>query len=402
MVNVKKPTLLRVTALIVVSTLFVVALQLPYFASAQHMKGDMEEEEIIREARKAEIISSDITDMSSSVRKVENTRKTIPEPQIINQSVTGVLVYTHAVPNDPLGFEPGNDKITAIENDLEKLQIRSEKILHMPYTWNFGLMSLGKSGVKYSIFLYTDMFGPNSTVIHNVTRIFAGIDDVDTCPGLLINESNAGRFNYTRIVQKYGPICSYMGAITIPAPTFSDSTIVLAEPARPDHPILREIFVKQVKSVSQDPKNEIIVLVGHGARNDFNDEAQKKELSNAASYVKSKMGFAGSTGVTAREDWPDLYKIAVPEAVSTIKSLLNDTGAKKVILVPATGGHGFDMIAEALDSEGINYVSAPETLPIGEKEFRDWALKTVRETIDFIKKERPTESTITPYWNRTY
>jgi len=47
-----------------------------------------------------------------------------------------------------------------------------------------------------------------------------------------------------------------MGAITIPAPKFIDSIIVLAEPARPDHPILREIFVKQVKSVSQDPKNE--------------------------------------------------------------------------------------------------------------------------------------------------
>ena len=144
------------------------------------------------------------------------------------------------------------------------------------------------------------------------------------------------------------------------------------------------------------------MLVGHGAGKDFQDESQQMELSNAASYARSRLGGAGSIGVTAREDWPDLSKVAVPEAVSKIKSLLNDTGAKKVILVPATGGHGFDMIAEALESEGINYVSAPETLPLGEKEFRDWALETVRETIDFIKKEMPTKSTITPYWNRTY
>jgi hypothetical protein len=357
MKDVKKSTLCRVTAL---STLFAATLLQPCFASAKPMS-------------------------------------------------IGVLVYTHAIPNDPLRFDPDNDKITAIENDLEKLLLKpSEKILHMPYTWDSGLMSLDKSGAKYSILLYTDMFGPDSTVIHNVTRIFAGIEDVGTCPGLLINESNSGQLdsgghtNYTKIVQKYGSVCSYMGAITIPAPKFSNSTIVLAEPARPDHPILREIFVKQAKSVSHEPKNEVIVLVGHGAKKDFNDEAQKKELSNAASYVKSKLGFAGSTGVTAREDWPTLSDVAVPEAASKIKSLLNDTGAKKVILVPATGGHGFDMIAEALDNEGIHYVSAPKTLPLGEKEFRKWALNTARETINFIIREKPAKSTTTPYWNRTY
>lgn len=372
----KKPTLCKAT---VFSTLFTATLLQPCFSSANQMSGN----------------------------------ETIRQPIAISQKITpnriGVLVYTHGVPNDPLQFNPDNDKITAIENDLENfLRTPAEKILHMPYTWDFGLMSLNKSGVKYSILLYTDMFGPDSTVIHNVTRIFAGIENVDTCPGLLINESNSGSLdssghtNYTKIVQKYGPICSYMGAITIPAPKFSDSTIVLAEPARPDHPILREIFVKQVKSVSQKPKNEIIVFVGHGAKKDFNDEAQKKELSTAANYAERKLGFLGSIGVTAREDWPSLSDVAVPKAVSEIKSLLNNTGAKNVILVPATGGHGFNMIAEALDKEGIPYVSAPKTLPLGEMEFRKWALNTTRETINFIKREKPTKSTTTPYWNRTY
>jgi len=66
MKNVKKSTLWRVTAIIIASTLFAVTLQQPYFASAQHMKGDMEEDEIIRETRKAEEISSDITDIHGS------------------------------------------------------------------------------------------------------------------------------------------------------------------------------------------------------------------------------------------------------------------------------------------------------------------------------------------------
>lgn len=60
------------------------------------------------------------------------------------------------------------------------------------------------------------------------------------------------------------------------------------------------------------------------------------------------------------------------------------------------------MVEETLDAEGIDYIVAPEDLPIGEKYYLRWAAKTVRETLAFIKAEEPTENTITPYWERQY
>jgi hypothetical protein len=343
----------------------------------------------------------------------------------------GALIYTHGFPNNPLTFKPDMQKLAAIEYDTESLQkIFGEKITHMPYIWDYGLMGLDKTlnlasspasgsespstlsssnNNKYAIFLYTDLFGPNSTVIHNVTRgVFGGIEEYNHCPGVVVDESNSHLFDsehqsFTAVVQKYGPICFYMGHIHIPANMFSDTKFVFAEPARPDHPILREIFVKQVAEVSTAPEKEIIVLVGHGARSDTNDNYQKLELGCAADYAATKSNSAGSLAVTAREDWHDLAPIAVQNAVTQIQSLLQSTGAEKVLLVPATGsGSGFKMVSDALTENNIPFVAAPETLPLGEQEFRQWAQQTISETVDFINTEKPTESTITPQWQRTY
>jgi hypothetical protein len=353
----------------------------------------------------------------------------------------GVLVYTHGFPNNPLTFKPDMQKLSAIKYDTETLQkLLSEKITHMPYIWDYGLMGLDKTldlasssssasgsesratlmnsetnssttinNNKYAIFLYTDLFGPNSTVIHNVTRgVFGGIEEYNHCPGVVVDESNSHFFdsehqNFTTVVQKYGPICFYMGHIHIPAEIFSDTKFVFAEPARPDHPILREIFVKQVAEVSTIPEREIIVLVGHGARSDTNDNYQKLELACAAEHAATKSGSAGSLAVTAREDWHDLAPIAVQDAVTQIEALLQSTGAERVILVPATGsGSGFKMVSDALTENNIPFVAAPEPLPLGEQEFRQWAQQTISETLTFINNEKPTESTITPQWHRTY
>jgi hypothetical protein len=301
----------------------------------------------------------------------------------------GVLLYTHGDMMNHHGTSETN-KMMAIEELVESNgKYATEIVYHMPYNWDQGLASLESQGLEYAIFMYTDMFGPESTVIHNVTRgVFGGIEEFNHCPGVVLPPSN---------------LCMYMGQMTIPASTVSDAILVFAEPARPDHPILRNIFLEQAQAVSENPKDEILVLVGHGARSDTNDMAQEAELSNAAAYAEKKLKFADSVGITAREDWPDLQPAALEKAVTTIQNMLDDTGAENVILVPATGsGSGFDAVAGALDAEGISYTVAPEPLPLGQDEFEKWAEKTFEETVKFIKKNKPTESTITPYWNREY
>ncbi|TVP39266.1 hypothetical protein [Candidatus Nitrosocosmicus arcticus] len=251
------------------------------------------------------------------------------------------------------------------------------------------MQKLDEKGVKYVIFLYTDLFGPESTVIHNVTRgIFGGIEEYKDCPGVPMGPDS----------------CQYMGMLTKPASETSDTTLVFSRPASPDDKTLREIFVKIAQNSNSEnsgnPENEIYVMVGHGARSDRNDLSQVEELTNAAKYVKQKMNYADGFGVTAREDWPELMEVAVPEAVDQIEDSMNANNADNVVLVPATGsGSGFDAVKEELDNRGISYIVTEEPIPIGSKEFVQWSQKNVVGTTLYILKEKPMENTITPNWN---
>ncbi len=244
-----------------------------------------------------------------------------------NLTGIGVLAYTHENMHNEHGSAE-MDKMHSIERTLEtRLKTPTEIVFHMPYNWDEGLEKLDAQDVRYAIFLYTDMFGLQSTVIHNVTRgLFGGIEEYNYCPGVPISDGG----------------CQYMGQMTYPASLNSDTVLVFAEPARPDHPLLRDIFVKQARQVSDNPRNEIVVLIGHGARSNTNDMYQERELTKAAEYVERRMRFADSAAFTAREDWPNLQPAAIEKAVNGIKTMLAETGAENVVLVPATGiGSGF-------------------------------------------------------------
>ncbi len=344
---------------------------------------------------------------------------------------TGVLVYTHGIPTNPLAHMGANDRITAIENHLEqKMKITGEKITHMPYWWNNGLMSLDKSDKDYSIFLYTDMFGPDSTVIHDLTRGYFGGVDGYTCPpwpssfgppmnmqpaivteaimatpwpgGMLTTMFEHMHVDIDSMLDAYGDVCWYMGHIHVRAETFSDSKIIFAEPARPDHPILRDIFVKQAEAVTVSPEDEVVILVGHGARNEGHNDSQEEELSCAASHVENELGFAGSMDLVVREDWDHLYPGALSDGLDEIESMLSGD-VDRVVLVHATGSQmGIDLVTDMLDAEGIDYLVTPGTDEVGEDEMVAWAEQTVKETVKFIKKDKPTESAVTPYWDRDY
>jgi hypothetical protein len=329
------------------------------------------------------------TQSDDNIEQYNNNNDQILTPQshgLIKNKDIGVLVYTHGNP-----MEPHNDdmkKTELIDKNLEKNGHPGEIVTHMPYNWDDGLVMLDERGVKYAVFLYTDLFGPKSTVIHNVTRgMFGEIAKYQFCPGVPIPPKN----------------CLYMGEMTTPASLHSDTVLVFAEPARPDHPLLKNAFLEQAQQISENPKKEILVLVGHGAKSDTNDMAQVQELENTAEFVQKKMKFKDAIAVTAREDWPELQEPRIMEIVEQVKKILMRTHAETVILTPATGaGMGFEMVKEALEAENINVEVGPDLYEFAQKEFKAWSTQVMKETVDFIKKKAPVENTITPYWFRTY
>jgi hypothetical protein len=349
--------------------------------------GEVQQDTQMSQQNDLAFMTSNLQDSSFDLLNSSNNEElTTQSHGLIKNKDIGVLVYTHGNPMVP--HTADTMKTELIEKNLEKIGHPSEIVTHMPYNWDQGLMNLDKENIKYAVFLYTDLFGPMSTVIHNVTRgIFGEIERYQFCPGVPIPPKS----------------CMYMGMMTDPASDVSDTTLVFAEPARHDHPLIRNAFVEQAVQISENPKKEILVLVGHGARSDTNDMYQVLELGNLADYVKKKLKFQAAVGVTAREDWPELQEERIMDIVNLIKNLLKKTHAEKVILAPATGaGMGFQMVKDALEAEGIDVDEAAEPLSFAQKEFKQWSSQVLKETVDFIKKKAPEENTITPYWNRNY
>ena len=349
--------------------------------------GEVQQDTQMSQQNDLAFMTSNLQDSSFDLLNSSNNEElTTQSHGLIKNKDIGVLVYTHGNPMVP--HTADTMKTELIEKNLEKMGHPSEIVTHMPYNWDQGLMNLDKENIKYAVFLYTDLFGPMSTVIHNVTRgIFGEIEKYQFCPGVPIPPKS----------------CMYMGMMTDPASDVSDTTLVFAEPARPDHPLIRNAFVEQAVQISENPKKEILVLVGHGARSDTNDMYQVLELGNLADYVKKKLKFQAAVGVTAREDWPELQEERIMDIVNLVKNLLKKTHAEKVILAPATGaGMGFQMVKDALEAEGIDVDEAAEPLSFAQKEFKQWSSQVLKETVDFIKKKAPEENTITPYWNRNY
>ena len=120
----------------------------------------------------------------------------------VNNIGVGVLAYTHGDMVNEHGTAE-MEKMTSIEETLEsRFRTPTEIVFHMPYNWDVGLEKLDEQRVEYAIFLYTDMFGPESTVIHNVTRgVFGGIEEYNYCPGVPLSDNG----------------CQYMGQNTFPA-----------------------------------------------------------------------------------------------------------------------------------------------------------------------------------------
>lgn len=60
------------------------------------------------------------------------------------------------------------------------------------------------------------------------------------------------------------------------------------------------------------------------------------------------------------------------------------------------------MISDVLAENNITFIAAPETLPLGDLKFREWAQHTISEILNFINNGHPAESTMIPQWQRTY
>ena len=93
-------------------------------------------------------------------------------------------------------------------------------------------------------------------------------------------------------------------AVYLDAPRMTSNVpMTLAEPMR-DHPMASQMLLDHAQEISKNPKNEFVLIVGHGPSEPDDNVAELMVISKHAERVKANGGFAGVKAYNFQDDAP--------------------------------------------------------------------------------------------------
>lgn len=89
----------------------------------------------------------------------------------------------------------------------------------------------------------------------------------------------------------------------------TDARIRFVEPPG-DNPLVGEILLDRANELSTNPKNEVVIIVGHGPSSTEDNQRELKVLAGLAKAVQEDGGFAAVYGMTLQDDAPPEIRAA--------------------------------------------------------------------------------------------
>jgi len=119
-----------------------------------------------------------------------------------------------------------------------------------------------------------------------------------------------------------------------------------------ESPLIDQILVDRVRSLSTDPASESVLILGHGPGDDAENERWLANMRRRAAGIAQLGRFREIRCETLREDWPDKRVAAESRIRQFVENGARDGG--RVIVVPFRVA-GFGPYKEVLD--GLTYVA---------------------------------------------
>ncbi|UUZ81526.1 hypothetical protein LJK88_44025 [Paenibacillus sp. P26] len=98
-----------------------------------------------------------------------------------------------------------------------------------------------------------------------------------------------------------------------------------------DDPVIADILYSKIKALSEDPAREIVLLIGHGSKEDGFHELWRQGLERLAERVKDLGGFAGADGAMLLPD----------EAAAVMDRLQREKPDHAVLVAPLFLSEGY-------------------------------------------------------------
>ena len=143
------------------------------------------------------------------------------------------------------------------------------------------------------------------------------------------------------------------------------------------HPLVAEILLERARSISIEPKSEVVVIVAHGP---VSDDDNAKWLADMHSLVERMRG-AGSFKLieylTVRDDAPEDVRARATAELRTLVERGTGDG-NRVLVVPLLLSYGGIELGIKKRLEGLSYTMSSQGL-LPDKRLAEWVLLTSRD-----------------------
>lgn len=140
-----------------------------------------------------------------------------------------------------------------------------------------------------------------------------------------------------------------------------------------DAPEMGAVLVERVKTLSQDPARESVLVIGHGPETDEENQRWLDMIDRRADSVRKAGAFRNVHVETLREDWPEKRAASVERIRAYVEAAGKDNG--RVLVIPYRVA-GFGPYADVL--KGLTY-EADKTGLLPSVEVERWVRRQIRE-----------------------
>lgn len=147
-----------------------------------------------------------------------------------------------------------------------------------------------------------------------------------------------------------------------------------------DNPLIAEILLDHAEELSENPKNEVVIIAGHGPSGAEDNEREMKVLAGLAKVVQEEGRFAGVYGQTLQDDAPPEIRAAnVQKLRERVEAAIKD--GKRVLIVTNLISARSIQAKLRDDLKGLEFSFNPKGISQHEN-FMKWMMEAVREEFE--------------------
>lgn len=147
-----------------------------------------------------------------------------------------------------------------------------------------------------------------------------------------------------------------------------------------DDPLVGEILLDHATELSKDPKNEVVIIAGHGPSSAEDNAEELRVLGGLAKIIKQDGGFADVRGMTLQDDAPPAIRQANVQKMREVVEAAAKKGQRVLVVTNLIGARTVQAKLRS-DLKGLAYEFNSKGL-VNHPNFMKWMGEAVRHEFE--------------------